>query len=743
MYWGLGDARHGGGSTVEVSRHHNDSASSLRRFYSEAMTTLSDAAWSGLHAIVDRMVPADEFPSGWDAGVGDFIERMLAGDLSDKVGEIEAGLGAIDLEVRRRTGGRGLADLPGSEQDAFLTELSTHDSFADFIDVLARLCAQGFCGDPGNGGNRDEISWRMIGYRELPEGETWPTAEAAVGPTIGIAEVREQYDAIVVGAGAGGGVAASLLSEAGMTVLLIERGESLSSTDLRLDHLRSDRAITGYPRPTSGTPSGDPRVFASSTGTATVAATDARWGANAMIVGGGTRVFGAQAWRFCPEDFTMASIYGVPAGSSLADWPITYDDLAPWYDRAEWEMGVSGDPAGDRFAGPRSRGYPMRPVGRGSDLLSDAAARVGFLTGTVPLLINSEPFNGRPACVKCAACVGFACQAAAKNGSFNTVIPKALATGRCDLLTGFQVERLHTGEDGVVVGVSVVGLHDGDVIRRTITATNVVVAAGAIESARLLLNSATTREPDGLGNAHDQVGRHLQAHVYAGAIGLFDDVVQDGRGPGPNIATNDFRHRNPGIVGGGMIANDFVPTPLHTWDTLSRLGAIARFGARSKEGMRKLWSRTQLIFGPVQEVPTPDARIQLDPEVRDRFGVPVARLSGDIHPEDRRGARLLAERATEWLTAAGARTVIPIAADERPEGPSIGQHQAGTCRMGDDPRTSVTDRWGRVWGHRNVLVADGSVHVTNGGVNPVLTILALAYRNSSKLAEDWRAESIP
>jgi choline dehydrogenase-like flavoprotein len=266
------------------------------------------------------------------------------------------------------------------------------------------------------------------------------------------------------------------------------------------------------------------------------------------------------------------------------------------------------------------------------------------------------------------------------------------------------------------------------------------VAAGAIESARLLLNSLTDAEPEGLGNARDQVGRNLQAHVYAGAIGLFDDVVRDSTGPGPSVATNDFRHGNPGLVGGGMLANDFVPTPLNVWDTLTRLGAIDRFGASSKLGMRRLWTRMQMIFGPLQEVPNADSRVQVDDEVRDRFGIRVAKLSGDIHPEDRRGARFLADRAEEWLLESGAHTVFRTTADDRPAGPSGGQHQAGTLRMGDDPATSATDRWGRVWGHDNVLIADGSVHVTNGGVNPVLTIAALAFRNSNRLAEEWLAE---
>jgi choline dehydrogenase-like flavoprotein len=711
-----------------------------------------------LLGLINRMVPADDFPSGAQAGVGDFIEQILRLDLASRADDVVAGLAALDTESESRGLGGSFSRLSEEDQDAVLNELARGKAVATwptpaaaFIDLMARLCAQGFYSDPANGGNRDATSWEMVGYRSLPAGAAWPASEPASSPTISPDQLRARYDAIIVGAGAGGCVAASVLAEAGMNVLLIERGDALSSDQLGLDHLRSERAITGYSRLTGASPHGDPRVVVTANGAEILQASDPRWSANAMDVGGGTRVFGAQAWRFCPEDFRMATIYGVPPGSSLADWPISYDELEPWYDRAEWEWGTSGEAGGDRFAGHRSRGYPMPPLAgnRGGDVLGAAANRLGLLAGPPPMLINSVPFSGRPVCVGCGTCVGFACQAGAKNGGFNTVLPTALATGRCDLLTRAQAERVLYDRDGAVIGITVItgtgdnGDSEGDgdsgaAVRNDVLADSVVLAAGAIETARLMLNSPGQREPRGLGNRHDQVGRNLQAHVYAGAIGLFDSVVQDSLGPGPSIATTDFRHHNPGIIGGAMIANDFVPTPYNVWQTLVQNGVIAPFGASSKRAMRQLWSRLQLVFGPVQEIPNPDSRVEVDQDVRDRFGVPVARLSGDIHPEDRRTARFIADRAEDWLTAAGAHTAIRVTADERPEGPSGGQHQSGTCRMGDDPELSVTDRWGRVWGHKNVLVADGSVHVTNGGVNPVLTIVALAYRNSSRLAEEWK-----
>ena len=150
--------------------------------------------------------------------------------------------------------------------------------------------------------------------------------------------------------------------------------------------------------------------------------------------------------------------------------------------------------------------------------------------------------------------------------------------------------------------------------------------------------------------------------------------------------------------------------------------------------MRENFTRVMRVTGPVQEIPSPDARVTLDPAVRDRWGMPVARLSGTTHPETVRTAAFMHARTREWLRAAGATQLWGKPPRLRISG---GQHQAGTCRMGDDPQTSVVDRNCRVHGHDNLYIADGSVHVTNGGFNPVLTIMALAFRTAEHVARAW------
>ena len=534
--------------------------------------------------------------------------------------------------------------------------------------------------------------------------------------------LSEPFDAIIVGSGAGGGVVAAVLAEAGRRVLVLERGRRLAWADVGRDHLRNHRHgpyghntgpdLTGNPRVVA-MPGRRPRVFDPH---------DPEWQNNAMAVGGGTLVYGAQAWRFMPQDFRMASLYGVPEDSGLADWPISYDDLEPCYDRAEWEVGVCGSGPAMTLHGPRRRGFPMPPVpdNPGRAVLGAAAARLGWPTCPVPLLVNSVPYGGRPACVRCGACVGFACPSDGKNGSQNTVLARALATGNCTLLADAMVDRIET-EAGKVVGV---GAFVGDGPRRVFRGRAVVCSAGAIETARLLLNSPTGREPAGLGNGHDLVGRHLQGHGYPGANGLFADAVCDDLGPGVSIATCRFNHGNPGVVGGGMLANEFVKLPIIFWRGSFPPGR-RKWGAEAKRFVRDNFHRVAHVQGPVQEVPDPTSRVTVDPAVRDRWGIPVARLSGRIHPESLRTAAFMHERAAQWLREAGATEVwghVPG------QGISGGQHQAGTARMADDPARGVTDRHGRVFGHENLFVADGSLHVTNGGFNPVLTIMALGYR---------------
>jgi choline dehydrogenase-like flavoprotein len=439
------------------------------------------------------------------------------------------------------------------------------------------------------------------------------------------------------------------------------------------------------------------------------------------------------AWRYMEQDFRMRTTYGVVEGGTLEDWPISYDDLEPYYEKAEWEMGVSGDVSANIFKAPRKKPLPMPPLSPNAEhrLLEPVAQRLGWHPFYIPMLRNSVPYNGRGPCMRCRWCVGFACEVNAKNGTQNTVIPTALASGNCDLRTECMVKEILTDERGRAMGVA---YFDRDNRLQTQTADVVVVSASATESARLLLNSKSRLYPAGIGNRYDWVGRNLQGHAYVGAVGLMDHEVYDDLGPGASIAICDFNHGNKGYVSGGALCNEFIRLPIHFSSMVPP--DMPHWGAAHKEYMRKYYKRSIIVMGPIQEIPVFEARVQVDPVVKDFWGVPVARLSGQRHPSDLAVGAYVAGKAELWLKEAGAvKTWLLLPG----RGLSGGQHQAGTCRMGNDPKTSVVDRNYRVHDVENVFVVDGSVHVTNGGFNPVLTILANAYRAGEFIAKNWKS----
>jgi choline dehydrogenase-like flavoprotein len=543
-------------------------------------------------------------------------------------------------------------------------------------------------------------------------------------------------NAVIVGAGAGGGVVAKELSAAGLSVVLLERGKWHSAADCRKDDLFNQRTSVLGAR-FGPDEERNPRVLVDDQGReAIVAPSDGGYSNNAACVGGGTFSYGAMAWRYMEKDFRMRSTYGAVEGSTLEDWPIAYSDLEPYYEKAEWEMGVSGDDSGNPFKGPRRRPLPMPPLppAREHTILLPAAKRLGLHPFDIPMLRNTVPYNGRRACMRCRWCVGFACELSARNGTHNTVIPAALATGNCELRTDSMTKEILLDGRGRATGVAYFDANDR---LQEQPADLVVVCGGAVESARLLLNTRHKLFPDGLGNRYGWVGRNLQSHSYAGATGLFDFDTFDDLGPGASIAISDYNHGNPGLAGGAMLANEFIRLPYQFMGQVPPW--VPRWGREHKVFVRDAYRRTIAIQGPVQEMPLADARVQLDAKVKDHWGIPVARLSGGRHPHTIEIGRYIAGKAEAWLKEAGAVQTWKKAPGKTLSG---GQHQAGTCRMGSDPRTSVVDRDCRLHEVDNVYVIDASVHVTNGGFNPALTIFANAYRTSERLLQSWKGSKV-
>lgn len=540
----------------------------------------------------------------------------------------------------------------------------------------------------------------------------------------------KHVDAVVVGSGAAGGIVAKELATAGMSVVLLERGRWISAFECGKDDLRNQRtSVLGASFGPED--AGNPRVRVETDGTERIVyPSRGGYNHNAMCVGGGTASYGAMAWRFMDQDFRLKSIYGAVEGSTLEDWPVTYDDLEPYYEKAEYEIGVSGDVTPCPFKAPRNKPLPMPPLPPNLEykILKPAMLRLGLHPFDIPMLRNSVPYGGRPGCMRCRWCVGFACEVNAKCGTQNTVIPTALASGNCELRTECIAKEVLLTQQGSARGVA---YYDENDRLREQTADLVVVSGGAIESARLLLNSRSRIFPNGAGNNHDWVGRNLQGHAYTGSYGLLDFDAYDDAGPGAGIALCDYNHGNAGLVGGGMLANEFIRLPYQFVGQVP--GFIARWGKEHKDYMRKWYRRTISVKGPVQEMPVWESRVQLDPKVKDRWGIPVIRMSGHRHPHTIEICQFLSRRAEEVVKEAGAiKTWRQVPGADL----SGGQHQAGTCRMGDDPKTSVVDKYCRVHDTDNLYVVDASVHVTNGGFNPVLTIMALAYWMSAHLLKN-------
>lgn len=543
---------------------------------------------------------------------------------------------------------------------------------------------------------------------------------------------NKHVNAIVVGAGAGGGVVAKELAVNGLSVILFERGRWQTYQEHDNDELISQRTTV------LGNAFGPDnerhrRLLVDANGNEHIVLPN-EWGYNnnAACVGGGTLSYGAMAWRFMPQDFKMRSTYGAVEGSTLDDWPISYHDLEPYYEKAEWEIGVAGDDSQNPFAPPRHKPHPMPPFpyNKEATLMQDAAKRLGWHPFPIPMLRNSIRYRGRPACIRMRTCVGFACPVNAKNGTHNTVIPEALKTNNCILRTECTVSRVLVDEKGHAAGVEYFDEHNH---RHTQTADIVVLAASATETPRLLLNSKSRLFPNGAGNNNDWVGRNLQGHAYTGAFGLFEEEVYDDIGPGACVAICDFNHGNPGLKGGGLLANEFIRLPYLF--TGIRPPDAKRWGVEHKEFQKKYFKRHAQAVGPIQEMPVFEARVQVDDKVKDFWGMPVARLSGHRHPYDLELTDFLSRKAETWMKECGA---LKTWRHQPGLGLSGGQHQAGTCRMGDDPQTSVTNKHGQVWEIDNLFVADAGLNVTNGGFNPALTILALGYWVGDYIVREWR-----
>jgi choline dehydrogenase-like flavoprotein len=538
----------------------------------------------------------------------------------------------------------------------------------------------------------------------------------------------DEVDFVIVGSGAAGGVMARELSQAGFSVVVLEQGPWLTEKDFKHDEIWvNDRS--GLTNDHDLQPN-TIRQKDSDT------ARKEGWASYGRVVGGGSVHFTANFWRFPELEFEQASRFGVPSGSSVADWPIKYADLEPSYTKVEWEIGVSGL-AGNPFEPPRSKPFPMPPLPIKSEgvLMERGARKLGWHPWPAPMAIASQPYRGRSGCLACGFCYGFGCEARAKSSTLVAMIPYALATGRCEIRPLSYVRKVESGPSGRVTGVTYFDKDRKEIFQR---AKAVVLSANGAETPKLLLISATNAFPAGLANSSGMVGRNIMFNGAGISAGLFDHEINSWKGTVVSRVTWDqyILPKELGIYGGGGFDLRAPLTPI-AGGFQSPPGGPS-WGREWKRGLKDNFSKGLASFGHTTQLPVASNMVDLDPTEKDAWGLPVPRLTFVEHENDGRLQRWFMQRGRELLDAAGAAQSFEAYA-----GPSVGgPHLLGTCRMGNDPKTSVVNADHRAHDVKNLFMVDGSSFVTSGRGQPTMTIMALAFRAADRITRLAKAGSI-
>ncbi len=538
-------------------------------------------------------------------------------------------------------------------------------------------------------------------------------------------------DFIVVGSGAAGGVMARELAKSGFSTVVLEQGPRLTPADFEHDELKYwfMGGITNSDGRNPQTFRSDPTATAMPTGMR-----PALW--YARTVGGSSTHFTANYWRFHEIDFIERSRLGPIAGTGFEDWPITYAELEPYYTKVEWDIGVSGLAGASPFDPPRTRGYPMPPLPvKSSGVLFERGARkLGLHPFPAPMAINSQPYRGRPACISCGFCHGYACEVQAKSSTLFNMIPEAEATGRCEIRADSQAVRIDTDAKGRATGVAYLDRQGREHFQK---ARAVVVSANGAETPRLLLGSASPRFPDGLANASGLVGKYLMFNYSARVSAVFEHELNEYKSVQVTRVIHDFYDADPrrGFYGGGGLDARIGPQPTIWAQRLSQEGPS--WGAAFKARLRE-FPRSMIVLGHGTSLPVASNAVSLDPTLKDAWGRPALRVTYKDHADDLANARFMQDRAVEIMEAAGAQRVTRAPVTEQ----NFGLHLLGTCRMGNDARSSVIDRYHRTHDVPNLFLCDGSSLVTSGRGQPTMTIQALAFRAADHIARFARAGEI-
>jgi gluconate 2-dehydrogenase alpha chain len=554
----------------------------------------------------------------------------------------------------------------------------------------------------------------------------------------------KKHDVIVVGAGAAGAIVASELAQEGLQVLCLDKGPRFSTEDFRLkqDEIRYYARGALVPsmktdpltwRETSGDGEGELAPWAAGPlGTANPLHLPPSLG-----TGGGSIHWGGACWRFRESEFQMLSTIeerlgkdALPENHTLIDWPISYADLEPYYDKAEWELGISGrgsnvvdrpDLTENPWEAPRARDYPMPPLRQGAaDIeFQEACRRLGYHPFRTAAAIASEPFKGRSGCTYCGFCHGYPCHVDAKTSTHVASLPAGIESGNLEIRDFCRVYEVNQVADGSrVTGVSYI---DPDGRSVDAEADRVVLACYALENARLLLASGINR--------NGQVGKHLATHAFGFFMGLTKEPANPFMGTlVASTSIEDFsgelvHDHDPSVLWGAPIISwpgDYQPIEIvHAMPT-----SAPRWGAGFRDWMRDNYIHVWSMYSQTANIPTTDTFVDLDPHRKDPWGQPALRMTHGWGEHDERMVEFLLTRkrliAQEMgLTTWWEETTKPAY--------HLSTHEVGTHRMGEDPATSVVDVFGRSHECDNLYVIGGGQFPSYHGYNPTETIWAMAY----------------
>ncbi len=743
------------------------------------MLSLNPQERRTVEAVFERMFPTDaDSPGAAAIGVVDYVDRALAGAYQDHKETYRHGLAALDRAAQSAFHA-SFSDLRAQQQDTMIEQLE-NGTLLDFLTpdqqtffaLLRNHLQEGLFADPLYGGNKNKLGWRVLGHPGVwlensaeenltPDPVTKggrvqsmadlgfsleaygnisqpPAEHADYVPQLGAVSPSGPADVVIVGVGAMGGIIAPILANAGLKIVGLEAGPYRTRRDFipdELGHTYYCRASMG-PKFEQETPRWRKN--------ADELTQEATFSLGRMMnsVGGSVIHYGAWLRRFHPHHFRpltrIKERWGLdilPDDATVVDWPISYEELEPYYTSLEYLIGVAGDD--DTPFMPRSKGFPMRPMRpfRLGEAFAQVTRDMGYHPYFVPVGMNTTEYDGRPATTYTAWSNGFGSYNDAKWHPGLSSVPEALATGNFELRTHCRVVKILTDAQGQAAGVEYI---DANGNLQTQEARTVILAGYTFENIRLMFLSGDPKHPNGLGNNTGQLGQNFMTKMFAHVDGFMPDKIWN-RHTGPaaqgivldDFLADDFDSMEHGFIGGATLGVEQQFLPLQ----ISREALphdVPCWGAGYKNHLKE-WQHFGVVRIQPDTLPYCTNFVDLDPIYRDRsgLGLPVVRITYDMRDNE--------QRLADWMEGKSEEILRAMSAAKTWRGPRFtgvgSSHDLGGCRMGEDPNSSVVSADLAVHDTPGLYVFGGSAFVTCPGINPTLTIWAIVVRAAERLVD--------